>query len=141
MQEHYYLPQRCLKTIGTLKYTDNTTIREAHITPINTTKTFTLLWITVWPLPRRLGKRRWLRNKSGAHALDDTSALEQHSTTNSLSTTNYQVNQSTIRILNEKREWVYECETANAQTHRQNRRRLKDNKIKALLNILRYWIG
>lgn len=56
MQEQYYLPQRCLKTIGTLKYTDNTTIREAHITPINTTKTFTLLWITVWPLPRRLGK-------------------------------------------------------------------------------------
>lgn len=39
MQEHYYLPQRCLNTIGTLKYTDNTTIREAHITPINTTKT------------------------------------------------------------------------------------------------------
>lgn len=45
MQEHYYLPQRCLKTIGTLKYTDNTTLREAHITPINTTKTFTLLWM------------------------------------------------------------------------------------------------
>lgn len=42
MQEQYYLPQRCLKTIGTLKYTDNTTIREAHITPINTTKTFTM---------------------------------------------------------------------------------------------------